>query len=131
MPSFRNVLLVAVGGAFGTSLRYLFTLFFPVVPGSFPLTIFFENIVGAFLLGLVLTLVLEHPRWQWDVTPFLTTGVLGSFTTFSTVSLDLLLLSTTAYQASASLYAMLSVGVGLAAALSGMWLARLFSGRPT
>lgn len=129
LPTARNILLVAAGGAVGAVLRYLFVLAFPVTPGAFPLTIFFENVTGAFLLGLVMTLVLEHPGWRWEVRPFLATGVLGSFTTFSNVSLDLMLLSAGGNGLLAAVYAGASVLAGLAAALSGMWTARRYSGR--
>jgi CrcB protein len=127
-PPARNILLVAAGGAIGAVLRYLFILIFPVTPGAFPLMIFFENITGAFLLGLIMTLVLEHPGWRWEVGPFLTTGVLGSFTTFSNVTLDLALLSAGGNALLAAIYAGASVLVGLAAALMGMWIARHYSG---
>ncbi|CAN5630682.1 CrcB family protein [soil metagenome] len=124
LPPLKNIFAVAAGGAIGATLRYSFIVAFPVVPGSFPLTIFTENIAGAFLLCLVLTLVLEHWRWRWDIRPFLTTGILGSFTTFSNLSLDIVALGRDGWLLIALGYSAASVAVGLLFAFLGIWVAR-------
>ncbi len=82
------VLAVAVGGALGAPIRYEITAHVNVAPDSFPWPTFWINISGAFLVGLLLTFVLE--RWPPTryVRPFLAIGLLGAYTTFSTYSVE-------------------------------------------
>jgi fluoride ion exporter CrcB/FEX len=61
------------------------------VPGM-PAGRLYGCLAETFLLGLVLTLVLARWRLSWDIRPFLTTGILGSFTTFSNLTLDVVVL---------------------------------------
>jgi fluoride exporter len=118
-PSPSIVLAVAAGGAVGGALRYGFILAFPVVPGAFPFVIFMENLVGAFLLALVLALLLRRWRGARHLGAFLTTGVLGSFTTFSNFTLDFVALTIGGSAALALAYGVASVAFGLAAAVLG------------
>ena len=78
-----TILYVAVGGALGAVLRYLTTLAVPFPYGT--LTV---NVVGSFVMGLLLVLSMDKgiDRWQ----PLIMTGLLGGFTTFSAFSLDTL-----------------------------------------
>ncbi len=89
---------------------------------------FSENLFGSFALGLVLTALLG--RWArfaaWR--PFLCTGVLGSFTTFSAFSLELYQLSLGGWGRAAFIYGALSIGGGLLGALSGFLTARRWFG---
>jgi CrcB protein len=71
--------LVAFGGALGASLRYLVTLAWPA-----PWGVLAVNVAGSFLIGLLAV------RLAPGLAPFLLTGVLGGFTTFSAFSLDAL-----------------------------------------
>jgi fluoride exporter len=82
------VLAVAAGGALGAPIRYEITAHVNVAPDSFPWPTFWINISGSFLLGLLLTFVLE--RWPPTryVRPFLAIGLLGAYTTFSTYSVE-------------------------------------------
>lgn len=127
-PPWFTVGAVAAGGALGALLRYAFVLSFPVDPGRFPVVTFFENLAGSFALAFVLTALLG--RWRrfspWRAP--LCTGVLGSFTTFSTFSLELFELSVGGWSLTALLYAASSVGGGLTAALLGLLLARRLLG---
>ncbi|WP_232661773.1 fluoride efflux transporter FluC [Pseudonocardia sp. TRM90224] len=71
---------VAAGGATGALARYGVGLSLP-----WPMATFAINVAGCFLIGVVIVLLGErHPLAR----PFLTTGVLGGFTTFSTYSVD-------------------------------------------
>jgi CrcB protein len=82
------LLAVAAGGALGATTRYEITAHVNVAPGAFPWPTFWINISGSFLLGLLLTFVLE--RWPPTryVRPFLAIGLLGAYTTFSTYSVE-------------------------------------------
>jgi CrcB protein len=94
-----NIILVAIGGAFGAVCRYLFTQatmrlagsnwFLQNIPASFPLNTIMVNIIGSFLMGVLhffFTNDLDSISPQSRL--LLATGVLGGFTTFSAFSLD-------------------------------------------
>ncbi|WP_418957115.1 FluC/FEX family fluoride channel [Streptomyces tritici] len=80
---------VAAGGALGAAARHAATLLWPTPAGAFPWTVLGVNTLGCALIGVLMVLVTEtatapHPL----VRPFLGTGVLGGFTTFSAFALD-------------------------------------------
>ncbi|WP_433541340.1 fluoride efflux transporter FluC [Streptosporangium sandarakinum] len=80
---------IAAGGAAGATARYGAGLLWPTPDGSFPWTTLGVNAVGCLLIGVlmaVLAAASAAPAW---VRPFLGTGVLGGFTTFSTFSVDI------------------------------------------
>ena len=85
-----NYLLIALGGALGSLIRYFVGIRIQPSESFFPVNILFINILGCFLIGMVLALV--DAKSQLFL--FLTIGILGSFTTmsaFSAQALDLLL----------------------------------------
>jgi fluoride exporter len=85
----REIVLVAVGGALGAVLRYTIGLAITAraTPG-FPWNTLAVNVVGAFLIGLLMALPLgdgvSGAAWRL----FLATGILGGFTTFSALSYE-------------------------------------------
>jgi fluoride exporter len=79
---------IAAGGAIGACARYGATLLWPAVPGAFPWTTFGINISGCAAMGVLMVLVTERFRAHALIRPFLGTGVLGGYTTFSTYALD-------------------------------------------
>jgi fluoride exporter len=111
---------VAAGGAIGAMLRHFFVLAFPRSPGGFPLVTFAENVTGAFLLGAVLIALLRSPRLAARWRPFLATGILGSFTTFSTVSLQIVRMVVEGEAGAALYYVTASFAAGFAAAAAGI-----------
>ena len=85
-----NYFIIALGGALGSVLRYLLGNRIEPSESFFPINILLINIIGCFLIGMVLALV--DAKSQLFL--FLTIGILGSFTTmsaFSAQALDLLL----------------------------------------
>ncbi len=77
-----NLLLIAIGGAIGATLRFLVSSNISAPYGT--LTV---NVLGSFLIGFLYILLLEH---HVELRPFLMIGMLGAFTTFSTFSLETL-----------------------------------------
>lgn len=110
-------LYVAVGGALGAVLRYLTTLAVPFPYGT--LTV---NIIGSFVMGLCLVLLLDKGLDRWQ--PLLMTGVLGGFTTFSAFSLDTLRLWESGQSMFAVGYVLASVLLSLAAVVVAVIIAR-------
>jgi CrcB protein len=112
--------LISLGGAVGAAARYELTLAFPIPTGRFPLTTMAINVSGAFLLGALLEWLARHrdethwARWLVGV------GVLGAFTTFSTMAVELSLLARDGHGLLALGYATSSLVVGVAAVLLGL-----------
>ena len=120
---FTTLISVALGGALGASARYLTNVsVMRVIGPGFPLATVVVNVAGSFLMG-VLVVVLAR-RGGMDYAPFLMTGVLGGFTTFSAFSLDTLTLFERGEPGLAGLYVGASVGLSLAAIAVGVLLAR-------
>lgn len=123
LPSARNVALVGAGGAVGALARVALASWFPVATDGFPWTTFLENLAGAFLLGLVLTLLTERVTADPALRLAVCTGGLGAFTTYSTLATELGTLAADGHGLVAATYAVASLAGGLAAALVGIRLA--------
>ena len=80
---------IAVGGVIGSAARYGAGLAWPTSAGSFPWTTLLINVVGCALMGVLMVAVTEAYSTHRLVRPFLGTGVLGGFTTFSTYTVDI------------------------------------------
>ena len=117
-----TVFQVALGGAIGAAARYgvgvaLFR------PGQvFPIGVLAANVVGSFVMGLVV--VYLGQKMMAHLNPFLMTGVLGGFTTFSAFSLEAYTLFERGDAGHAALYLALSVGLSLAALSAGILIMR-------
>ncbi len=120
---FMTFLSVALGGAIGACLRFGSGLAILRLGGTnFPLGVLFVNIVGSFVMGVFV--VYSFHRDVQHLNPFVMTGVLGGFTTFSAFSLEAFTLFERGQFAAAAAYVALSVGISLAALVLGVWLAR-------
>lgn len=118
-------LSVALGGAIGCCARLGLTQLVALgYHRSFPLATFVVNIVGCFLMGFLFFVTLERLSMSPVLRAALLTGGLGGFTTFSTFSMETLLLVEDGEIAKAGFYILFSVTVGFAAALCGALLAR-------
>jgi CrcB protein len=80
---------IAAGGAAGAAARYLVGAAWPTPAGAFPMTILAINILGCALIGVLMVLITDVWSRQRLIRPFLGTGVLGGFTTFSTYTVDI------------------------------------------
>ena len=113
----KTMIFVALGGAMGASLRYLVGL-----AVAFPLGTLCVNVLGSFAIGLLWAGFAQ--REIPYLLPFLMTGVLGGFTTFSAFSLDTLRLLQDGRILGAGFYVLASVVLSLLACFLGLWLLR-------
>ncbi|WP_341938464.1 fluoride efflux transporter CrcB [Marinimicrobium sp. C2-29] len=119
-------LAVALGGALGAMGRFAFTTWlFPVLGPKFPLGTLVANLVGCFLIGLVYVLIVERGLLAPEFRPLVMTGFLGALTTFSTFSLDALLLWENGYPTMAVVYGLLTLVGCLLAVVAAVYLARV------
>ncbi len=118
----RDLLAVAVGGMIGTSLRIGLTALFPNEANEFPWSTLVENVVGSFLLGLLVARLWPvAPSW---VRAGLGPGVLGSFTTFSAIMTSLITLTSAGEALLAGTYLVASLVLSFAAAVLGLSLGK-------
>lgn len=132
MPSvlFHPVVLVFLGAGCGGVLRHLVNITLPRLLGTgFPFATFAINVTGSFIMGLLTGYLAfkDGAAWSQGARLFLTTGVLGGYTTFSTFSLDFLFLMERGETGLALLYAAGSVGLAFIAVFAGISLMRVLS----
>lgn len=114
---------VALGGAIGASARYLTNV--AVIRGigpGFPWSTLIVNVLGSFLMGVLVVWLAE--RGAMRLAPFLMTGILGGFTTFSAFSLDAVALWERGAAGQALAYVAGSVMLSLGALVAGMAVTR-------
>lgn len=117
------IALVGMGGLLGAPLRHQLGVWFPHTSGEWPITTFVINITGAFLLGLLLeglTRLGPDTGWRRRVRLGVGTGVLGAFTTYSTLAVDTDLLLRDHHWSTAAGYAFGTVPAGLVATAAGV-----------
>ncbi len=129
----QNLILVAIGGAVGSSFRYLFIEFVTFLQKghalwlSFPLGTVLVNVIGSFLMGL---LHFFCTNYFDSISPqtrlLLATGVLGGFTTFSAFSLDALRLISASQYGLAFIYILSSVIISILAIFLGFYFGKIF-----
>jgi len=120
------VLAVAAGGAVGAVARYLvMTRVGHWLGAVFPYGTLTVNIVGSFVLGAMVEAMALAWTVGGEMRAFLVVGMLGSFTTFSTFSLDVVTLIQRGQLGSAGFYVVASVIVALVGFMLGMTLLRL------
>jgi len=117
------IVAVALGGAIGSVARYaVSTLQSPVV--AFPYAIFLVNLSGGFLMGVVAALLALKFNISSEMQAFLTTGILGGYTTFSTFSLQSAMLIERHDFMAATSYVVGSAILSIVALFCGLWLVR-------
>lgn len=111
-----NFIYVAIGGAVGACLRYAISL----IPAktTFPILTLITNVIGALIIGLIVGLSVKHNMSE-NLILLLKTGLCGGFTTFSTFSLEAYNLFKDGKPGMGIIYAILSLGLCIAAVFAG------------
>lgn len=120
-----QIAAVALGGAAGSVARYVMTTMVGTAFGTaFPWSTLSVNLLGCFVMGLVV----EASALAWSpgatLRTFLTVGILGGFTTFSSFSLDVAVLLERDQWAAALGYVLASVILSVLGLFLGLWLVR-------
>ncbi|WP_030158765.1 fluoride efflux transporter CrcB [Glycomyces sp. NRRL B-16210] len=118
-PHLAVLAAVALGGGIGATARYGASVAWPTAPDGFPFTTLLVNVLGCALIGVLMAVLAEARSAHRLARPFLGTGVLGGFTTFSTWALELQTLVEHGQARAALVYLL----VTLAAALAAVWAA--------
>ena len=122
------IVWVAAGGAIGSAARYLVNVWSGRVLGlEFPWATLIVNVLGCFAMGALIGLMSHRLSVSNETRAFLSTGILGGFTTFSAFSLDFAFLVERKSYMLAGAYAASSVLVSLIAVFAGLYLVRAFS----
>ncbi len=119
------VLWVALGGGIGAAARHGVNVWSGRLLGTeFPWHTLIVNVLGCFVMGLLAGLLALKLNLSQEARAFLTTGILGGFTTFSAFSLDVALLVERKAMLAAGAYVAASVLLSIAAVFAGLHLIR-------
>ncbi|QFZ55252.1 fluoride efflux transporter CrcB [Oceanihabitans sp. IOP_32] len=120
----KQLLLVFVGGGFGSVLRFLISKHLTTSETALPYGTFAVNIIGSLVIGIILGLAAKNNTLTENQTLLLATGFCGGFTTFSTFAYENHLFLKTGDFISFATYTILSLVVGFLAVFFGLFLVK-------
>jgi len=120
MNLIKSILLVALGGAFGSSLRFLVS---KITTESFPWGTLAVNVLGSFLMGLLMGYVAKG-HMSPEMKLLLMTGFCGGFTTFSAFALESFSMMNAGDIILAAIYITISVCIGIIAVCLGLQITK-------
>jgi CrcB protein len=122
---FNTIGVIAAGGALGAVMRHGVNLLsYKLAGDNFPWGTLAVNVVGSFAMGLFIAIFAHMWQPSQDMKLFLTTGILGGFTTFSAFSLDAVMLYERGALLPALAYVLASVIISISALFAGLALVR-------
>ncbi|MBO8137379.1 MAG: fluoride efflux transporter CrcB [Desulfotomaculum sp.] len=122
-----SILFVGIGGFLGAASRYAVSRLSFVHKHDFPVATLFVNTLGSFALGILYSCSIYQLPLNKNIMYFLGTGMLGSFTTFSTFSVESLQLIKSGKRFIFILYISLSILLSLLGAAAGFLAVRMIS----
>lgn len=120
----KQIVLVFLGGGFGSVLRYIISKYLRNAENGMPYGTFVVNILGSLLIGIVLGLAAKNNTLSQNQTLFLATGFCGGFTTFSTFTFENHVFLKSGDFTSFAIYTMASFIIGFLAVFAGMYLVK-------
>lgn len=124
LESMKQVLLVFLGGGFGSVLRYLIGKFLNSTENGIPYGTFAANILGSLLIGIILGLAAKNESLTQNQTLLLATGFCGGFTTFSSFAYENHVFLKSGDFTSFAIYTIASFIIGFLAVFAGMYLVK-------
>jgi CrcB protein len=123
----KSIFIVGIGGFIGTVARFLISRYFQEnVVSEFPWSTFAVNILGSLIIGIIYGISEKGDFLTTEVRLFLTVGICGGFTTFSTFSNDAFLLLRHEEWVRFAFYTSFSFFIGLLAVFVGRIMIKLF-----
>lgn len=120
----KNILLVFLGGGFGSVLRYIIGKYLNNTENGIPYGTFAVNILGSLLIGIILGFAAKNDTLSQNQTILLATGFCGGFTTFSTFAYENHVFLKSGDFTSFALYTFSSFIIAFLAVFFGMYLAK-------
>lgn len=123
----KQLLLVFVGGGFGSVFRYILGKYFNSEASGIPYGTFLANVLGSLLIGIILGLAAKNESLTQSQTLLLATGFCGGFTTFSTFAYENHVFLKNGDFLQFGFYVVLSFVVAISAVFFGMYTTRFFA----
>jgi CrcB protein len=120
----KQLLLVFLGGGFGSVLRFIIGKFLNNTENGIPFGTFAANILGSLLIGIILGIAAKNDTLTSNQTLFLATGFCGGFTTFSTFAYENHVMLKSGDFTSFAVYTIASFIIGFLAVFFGMYLVK-------
>lgn len=121
-----NILAVFIGGGIGSVLRYLTSIFcMRVLNTTLPMATFSVNILGSFIIGLTVSYFLHKTGLSQTYKLFITVGFCGGLSTFSTFSIEILIMLKQGNYFYSAIYTILTIIACFTAALIGLKVGKI------